>query len=116
VRRQLEHVERSIAAAQRLRRSLQALLARLEATTEPSMHTLTKLIKETTAMKNRLTPEQLGELTEGRRRMIEHMTAAQFAELAQLREVAFAQLPSDELGAMAGRRSPLVSDDDHPQR
>ncbi len=47
--------------------------------------------------------------------MTEHMTAAQFAELAQLREVAFAQLPSDELDAIR-RRSPLVSDDDHPQR
>lgn len=62
-------------------------------------------------MKNRLTSEQLGELTEGRRRM----TAARFAEVAKLREVAFAQLPSDELDAMARRRSTLASGDDHSQ-
>lgn len=115
VRHQLEHLESSIAAAQRLRRGLQALLATLEAQTEPRVHALTNLIKETIAMQNRLTPEQLRELTEGRRRMTEHMTAARLAELAQHREIALAQLSPDELGAMAYRRLTVGSDDDHPQ-
>ncbi len=101
VRRQLEHLERSIDAAQRQRRALQALLGTLETQTELGVHALTKLIKETIAMKNCLTPEQLGKLTEGRRCMTEQMTAEHFAELAQRREVAFAQLPSEEREAIA---------------
>lgn len=43
----------------RLRRGLLALLATLEAATEPQEHDLTNLIKETIAMKKHLTPEQL---------------------------------------------------------
>lgn len=112
VRRQLEHLERSIDAAQRQRRGLQALLGTLETQTELGVHALTKLIKETIAMKNCLTPEQLGKLTEGRRCMTEQMTA----ELAQRREVAFAQLPSEEREAMSRHRSVLDSDDNDAQR
>jgi len=115
VRHQLEHVKSSIAAAQQLRRDLAALLATLEAQTGPGVHSLTNLIKETIAMNNQLTSEQLRELTEGRRRMTEQMNAAQFAELAQRREVAVAQLSPDELGAMGRRRSTLATDDDHPK-
>ncbi len=109
VRGQLELLEQSITAAQRLRRGLHGLLATLEDATEPSVSTLTTLIKEMILMENPLTPEQLRELTEGRRRMTEQLTDAQFAEMAQQRQTAMAQLPAGELAAMARRRAAQTS-------
>lgn len=98
-------LEQSITAAQRLRRGLHGLLATLDDVTEPSVHTLTTLIKEIILMENPLTPEQLRELTEGRRRMTEQSTDAQLAAMAQQRQTAMAQLPADELAAMTLRRA-----------
>lgn len=109
VRGQLELLEQSITAAQRLRRGLHGLLVTLEDATEPSVSTLTTLIKEMILMENPLTPEQLRELTEGRRRMTEQLTDAQFAEIAQQRQTAMAQLPAGELAAMARRRAAQTS-------
>ncbi len=106
---QLELLEQSITAAQRLRRGLHGLLATLEDATEPSVTTLTTLIKEMILMENPLTPEQLRELTEGRRRMTEQLTDAQFAEMAKQRQTAMAQLPADELAAMTRRRAAQTS-------
>lgn len=65
-------------------------------------------------MKNRLTPERLGDLAEGRSTH-EHMTPGKLAELAQRRGVAFAQLRSGELEGMARRRATLPSDDTRPR-
>ncbi len=106
VRGQLELLEQSITAAQRLRRGLHGLLATLEDATEPSV---TTMIKEMILMENPLTPEQLRELTEGRRRMTEQLTDAQFAEMAKQRQTAMAQLPADELAAMTRRRAAQTS-------
>lgn len=109
VRGQLALLDQSITAAQRLRRGLHGLLATLENATEPSVHTLTTLIKEMILMENPFTPEQLRELTEGRRRMTEQLTGAQFAEMAQQRQTAMAQLPADDLAAMTRRRAARTS-------
>ena len=116
VRGQLELLEQSITAAQRLRRGLHGLLATLEAATQPSVYTLTELIKGMISMESRLTPEQLRELTDGRRRMAEQLTDAQFAAMTHQRQTTMAQLPADELAAMTRRRSALTGPmDEHPE-
>jgi len=114
VRGQLDLLEQSITAAQRLRRGLRGLLATLDAVTQPSVYTLTELIKGMISMESRLTPEQLRELTEGRRRMTEQLT--DFAAMTQQRQTTMAQLPADELAAMTRRRSALTGPMDERPR
>ncbi len=105
VRSQLTQVERSIDASQALRRRLGGLLAALERQAKPTVENLTTLIKEIGSMENRLDPEQLRELTEGRRRMNDQLSVAELAVLAESRRSKFDQLTQDEIADLGRRRS-----------
>ena len=48
-------------------------------------------------MENRLDPEQLRELTEGRRRMTDQLSATELAELVESRRSKFDKLTQDEI-------------------
>lgn len=102
---QLRQVERSINVSQALRRRLHGLLAALEREAKPTVENLTTLMKEMSSMENRLDPEQLRELTEGRRRMNDRLSATELAELAESRRSKFDQLTQTEIAEMARRRS-----------
>lgn len=60
-------------------------------------------------MADRLTPEELRELTEGRQRMIERLSSEQVAELAEQRRSRMAQLSEDEFGTCQGGIADLLS-------
>jgi len=94
---QLTQVERSINASQALRRRLHVLLAGLEREAKPTVENLTILMKEMSSMENRLDPEQLRELTEGRRRMTDQLSATELAELVESRRSKFDKLTQDEI-------------------
>ena len=92
-------------SAKPLRRRLHGLLAALEREAKPTVENLTTLMKEMSSMENRLDPEQLRELTEGRRRMNDRSSATELAELAESRRLKFDQLTQTEIAEMARRRS-----------
>jgi len=108
IRRQLRQLEERVAIASRLRRRLYALLGALDEAAEPSVRTIIDVIEEITAMDDRLTSQELDQLTEGRQRMTARLTADQLAELTERRRTAMAQLTSDERAAMARQRSQLT--------
>jgi DNA-binding transcriptional MerR regulator len=116
IRRQLRQLEERVAIASRLRRRLYALLGALDEAAEPSARTIIDVIEEITAMDDKLTSQELDQLTEGRQRMTARLPADQLAELTERRRTAMAQLTSDERAAMARQRSQSMAGPDsaHP--
>ncbi|WP_432843876.1 hypothetical protein [Dactylosporangium sp. CA-092794] len=108
IRRQLAEVEQRIAVAFRLRLDLRAVLRALDEAAEPSATTLIDVIEGMITMHRPLSPEQLQELNEHRRRMTETLSEAELAELAERRRQYHEQLTPDELAELQRRRLALL--------
>jgi MerR family transcriptional regulator, thiopeptide resistance regulator len=110
LRRQLEQAEERIAAAQRLRQSLLAVIARLASLDgEVTVSQLTELIERMITMDGKLTREQLDQMTEQRRRMTASLTPGQLAKLQRAEQVS--RLTPEQLAEMQRPRRQLLPDD-----
>jgi DNA-binding transcriptional MerR regulator len=110
LRRQLSQTQERIAAARQLEHSLNAVLARLGHQAEPSTRELIELIEVMTNMDRRFTPEQLEQMAQQRREMMESLSPQQLADMQQAREEAMSRLSSEELAEMNRRRSAMLPD------
>jgi MerR family transcriptional regulator, thiopeptide resistance regulator len=108
LRRQLDQVEDRIQHDQRLRRTLLRALGVLDLMAEPSVSQLVELIEVITVIDRPLTPEQLEELAEGRRRMVEQLSPEQLQEMSRQRERLMDQLDPDELAELNRNRASLM--------
>lgn len=108
IRRQLAQVEQRIAVAQRLRRDLLGVLDALGGAAEPSAATLIDVIEGMTTMQRPLTPEQLAELNEHRRRTMEQLPAHELQEMAERRQRYREQLTPEQLAGMQRQRAALL--------
>lgn len=107
LRRQLTQAEDRIAAAQRLRRSLQTVLAHQD---EPTTVELIELIEVMVDMNNKFTPEQLAQMTQQRDEAMAQLTPEQLTEMRHERETAMARLSPEELAEMSRRRASMLPD------
>jgi DNA-binding transcriptional MerR regulator len=112
LRHQLDEVTERIAVADRLRRDLVRVLGALDNRVEPSATTLIELIEVMTTVENKLTPQQVREMTERRTRMAEQLTAEELAAMSQRRAELAARLTPEELAEMADRRAAYLPSPD----
>ncbi|MGI8336417.1 MerR family transcriptional regulator [Actinomadura scrupuli] len=110
VRRQLEQTEERIAAAQRLRVRLLAVMGALGHRPEPSAQEFVELIEEMTTMDRAFTPEQLEQMTQQRREMMEALGPEELAEMRRHREEAMNGLSAEQLAEMERHRRGLLPD------
>jgi DNA-binding transcriptional MerR regulator len=111
--RQLEQTEERIAAAQRLRRTLLAVIGALARDGEgagPSVDELVELIEGMIAMDRKPTPEQLEQMTRKRQEMLDRLSPEEIEELQRKRAEATAWLSPEELEEMHRRRQRLLPD------
>jgi DNA-binding transcriptional MerR regulator len=101
---QLDQVSERIAVARRLQERLERALA---GAGEPSVSQLVELI-EVMTMDQRLTAEQLAELTERRREMFERLTPDQREEMDERRRRFHEQLTPDQRGELSRGRAALL--------
>jgi len=105
IRIQLDQVNEKIAAGYRLRHALLGVLDALARATQPATTTFIEILEVMTTMDRKLTPEQLAQMNENRKRMTEGLTAEQLAEMNRRRAEWAASLPPEELAEMHRRRS-----------
>jgi DNA-binding transcriptional MerR regulator len=108
VRQQLDQVTERLAAANRLRRDLVALLGMLDNAVEPSIDTLIEIIEGMTTMDRPLTQEQFEQLAEKRRKAAERLSPEQLAEMSAERERLMARLSPEELEEMQRHRAAML--------
>ncbi|MGI5238239.1 MerR family transcriptional regulator [Dactylosporangium sp. CA-139066] len=108
VRRQLVQVAERIAVAERLQRDLGEVLRALDRSAEPSAATLIDVIEGMVTMNSPLTPEQLEQMNEHRRRMTEGLTPEQLEEMNERRRQAMAALTPEERAEMQRRRAAML--------
>jgi MerR family transcriptional regulator, thiopeptide resistance regulator len=106
--RQLEQVTEQIAAATRLRQGLIDVLGALDKKVEPSVAEIVSLIEVMTTVEQKLTEQQVREMSEQRARFAESLTEEEFAAMARRRSELAAVLTPEERAAMAARRSALM--------
>jgi DNA-binding transcriptional MerR regulator len=112
--RQLDQTEKRIADAQRLRRTLLAVigaLARDSERTGPSVEELVELIEGMIAMDRKLTREEFEQLSRRRREALDLLTPPQVEELQRKRAEMRERLSPEELQEMTNRRASLLPDD-----
>jgi DNA-binding transcriptional MerR regulator len=106
--RQLAQVEEQIAAAGQLRANLAGVLGALDDRVEPSTEEILTLIEVMTTVEQKLTHQQVQEMSEQRVRFAEQLGDGELAAMAARRAEATAKLTPDELAAMAARRSAMM--------
>ncbi|HEX4723805.1 MAG TPA: MerR family transcriptional regulator [Pseudonocardiaceae bacterium] len=106
--RQLEQVTEQITAAQRLRQHLTDVLGALDDRVEPSVAEIVTLIEVMTTVEQKLTPQQVREMSEQRARFAEQLTAEELAAMSKRRKEAAAGLSPAELAAMTARRTAMM--------
>jgi len=112
LRRQLEQAEERIAAAQRLRRSLQAAIGGLTSLEgEVTVRQFVELIERMITMDRKLTREQLDQMTEQRNRMTARLTPEELARLQKQREEQVSKLTPEQLAELHQQRQQLLPDD-----
>lgn len=107
VRRQLEASQERLAAEKRLSRRLAALLGALDQRAEPSSTEFIDVIEEMLAMEKRFTPEQLEQMTQQRRELLDSLSPEEIAEMNRTRQAAFDAMSPAEREAMNRNRAAL---------
>ncbi|MEV5706694.1 MerR family transcriptional regulator [Actinoallomurus sp. NPDC052274] len=113
LRRQLEQTEERIAAAQRLRRTLLAVIdasARNDEGTGPSLDELVELIEVMMTMDRKLTREEFEEMNRRRQETMDRLSPEEVAGLQRRRAEAASRLSPEELEEMSRRRRALLPD------
>ena len=106
--RQLEQVTEQITVAQRLRQGLTDVLGALDNRVEPSVAEIVSLIEVMTTVEQKLTPQQVQEMSEQRARFAERLTEEELAAMSRRRAELAAGLTPEERAAMAARRAALM--------
>jgi MerR family transcriptional regulator, thiopeptide resistance regulator len=96
LRRQLDVTEERIRKATDLRARLLDVLDSLNGDAEPSVRQLLRLIEETVAMNEPMTPEQFAELKAERERQVRELSDENFAALGRKKEDAWNALSHQE--------------------
>jgi DNA-binding transcriptional MerR regulator len=110
--RQLEQAEERIAAAQRLRRSLLAVICGLTSLEgEVTARQFVELIERMITVDRKLTREQLEQLIEQRKRMTATLTPEELARLQKQREEQVSKLTPEQLAELHQQRQELLPDD-----
>jgi MerR family transcriptional regulator, thiopeptide resistance regulator len=108
LRSQALRVADQLATARRLLRHLDGLLAALDDLTGPTTDDLITLIEEMTTMTRPLTPEELAEMSEVRRRYAESLTPDELQAMAERRRQAWeAMSPQEQAEMIAARTAQL---------
>lgn len=108
LRRQLAQVDERIAAAQQLRRNLLDVLGALERQDEASVAEMVMLIEVMTTVEQKLTPQQVQEMTEARARFAAGLSEEELAAMSRERAERTAKLSPEERAAMMARRAAMM--------
>jgi DNA-binding transcriptional MerR regulator len=112
LRRQLAQTEERIAAAQRLRHSLLAVISGLTSHDgEVTAFQLVELIERMITVDRKLTREQLDQLIEQRRQLTARLTPTELAQLQKQREEQVSKLTPAQLAELQQRRQQLLPAD-----
>ena len=112
LRRQLAQAEERIAAAQRLRHSLLAVISGLTSHDgEVTASQLVELIERMITVDRTLTREQLDQMIEQRRQLTARLTPAELAQLQKQREEQVSKLTPAQLAEFQQRRQQLLPAD-----
>jgi hypothetical protein len=112
LRRQLTQTEERIAAAQRLRHSLLAVISGLTSHDgEVMAFQLVELIERMITVDRKLTREQLDQLIEQRRQLTARLTPTELAQLQKQREEQVSKLTPAQLAELQQRRQQLLPAD-----
>jgi len=110
--RQLEQAEERIAAAQRLRRSLLAVICGLTSLEgEVTARQFVELIERMITVDRKLTREQLEQMIEQRQRMTAALTPEELAQLQNQREEHASKLSPEQLAELHQQRQQLLPAD-----
>lgn len=110
LRDQLAQVDGRIAVSYRLRHRLLGVLGALDAKVQPSGEDFVELIEVMTMMEQKLTPQQVAQLTAERERLVARMSPEEQAEMARRRAEFAAGLTPEELAEMSRRRTAMMPD------
>ncbi|MEV5746670.1 MerR family transcriptional regulator [Actinoallomurus sp. NPDC052308] len=113
LRRQLEQTEERIRAAERLRRTLLAVIdasARNDEGAGPSVEELVELIEVMMTMDRKLTREEFEDMNRRRQEAMDRLSPEEVAELQRRRAEAASRLSPEELEEMSRRRRALLPD------
>jgi DNA-binding transcriptional MerR regulator len=105
LRRQAARVAEQLATARRLQRHLDRLIAALDDLTEPTSDDLIPLIEEMTTMTRPLTPEELAEMGEVRRRYAETLAPEELRAMAEQRRSAWAAMTPEQQAELTAART-----------
>jgi MerR family transcriptional regulator, thiopeptide resistance regulator len=118
LRRQLEQAEERIAAAQRVRTTILAVIGALAPSGNalapsgngagPSTGQLIELIERMIIMDQKFTPEQFEQLARRRREMADQLTPEEFTRLQERRAEALSALSPGQLAELQHRRRQLL--------
>jgi DNA-binding transcriptional MerR regulator len=106
--RQLAQVVARIDAAARLRRNLVDVLGALDHRIEPSVADIVSLIEVMTTVEQKLTHQQVQEMTEQRARFAEQLDPAELTAMAARRTAMAERMSPAELAAMTARRAAMM--------
>jgi MerR family transcriptional regulator, thiopeptide resistance regulator len=112
LRRQLAQAEERIAAAQRLRHSLLAVICGLTSHDgEVTAYQLVELVERMITVDRKLTREQLDQMTEQRRQLTARLNPEELAQLQKQREEQVSRLTPGQLAELHQRRQQLLPAD-----
>jgi DNA-binding transcriptional MerR regulator len=112
LRRKLAQAEERIAAAQRLRHSLLAVICDLTSLDgEVTAHQFVELIERMITVDRKLTREQLDQMIEQRRQLTARLTPEELAQLQKQREEQVSKLTPGQLAELGQRRQQLLPAD-----